>query len=114
MKVLQRLIGGRDPVEPGLEHLEPEHGALHPRRADRHSELLQEILPADRFHLCQWPSIGHLSQDRGRRLADRAAAAGESDLRYALAVALHIDADLISTERIHVLVAEVGGFERAL
>src|SRR5215213_5407067 len=67
---LERVIRRRDAVDTGFEHLESKHGALHARRADGNSKLLEQILPADRFHLIQRLSVDHLHEDRRGRLTD--------------------------------------------
>ena len=89
---------------------EPEQRALEPHRRQRDADLLEQVLLRQLGDLGRRPALDHLHQHRGRRLADRAAAAGELDLvdRLAVLAELDVDRDLVAAERVQALGLRVG------
>ena len=98
----------------GLDHLEAEHRALHPRGGDVDPEQVEDGLlrhPQDLLAAHAGELVG---QQRGRGGRDRAALALEAHLRDAV-VLIELDEDvlLVAAERVGVLVVEVEGVEPA-
>src|SRR5207253_11250836 len=89
---------------------EAEERALEPDRRERDPDLVEKLVLRERGHLGRAPALHHLHQHRRRRLADRAAAAGELDLLDRVAVLLEADEDrdLVAAERVLAVGARVG------
>src|SRR5919199_3856161 len=107
------FLGKRRPlplVERDLERPEPEQRALEPDRRKRDPDLVEELVLRERGDLGRAPPLHHLHQHRGRRLADRAPAAGELDLfdRVAVGLEADVDRDLVAAERVLAVGARVG------
>src|SRR3954451_5301133 len=111
---LQRLVRLRDAVESRLEHLQSEQRAFHSRRANRHAQLFQYVVAADRLHFVQRPALHHLSQDRSRCLTDRATPTRKTNVGNPFAVSPGVDANLVAAQWIDVLEGKIRWLESPL
>ena len=88
-------------VQRHLQHAEPEQCALETHGGQRDADLLQQLVLLHRRHVLGPPALDEIGQHRGRRLADRAAAALEADLLDHVALAeSHRDRDLVAAQRV--------------
>src|SRR5437763_14762193 len=84
-------------VQGDLQPAEPEQRALEPDRRQRDADLLEQLVFRQPRELLRLAPLRHVDQHRSRRLADRAAAAGELDVlaRRAVVGARDVDRDLV-------------------
>src|SRR5437868_11311299 len=88
-----------------LERLVAEHCALQPGGADLDAEEVEEIVRPERLHVGDWLALDLVGQERRRRLADRAAAAGEPDALDDAILDADLERDSITAQRVAALEA---------
>jgi hypothetical protein len=103
-------------VERELERREPEQRALQADGRERDTDLVEQLVAWKRRHFCCGPALHQLGEHRGRRLRDRAAAAGELDLvdRVTVFAEGDVDRDLVAAERVLPLGGGVGVLDQAV
>ena len=94
-----------------LERVEREEGALQPSRADLDAEQVEQVLGSERLDLGDRLPLDLVGEERGARLADRAAAAGEGDLGDDPVADPEHQRDPVAAERVRPLVLVRGRLE---
>src|SRR5262245_38519495 len=95
----------REAIDASLQGLQGQQATLQPHRSQLDPEHLEHVVARQLLHLVERLSLDLLAQHRGRGLADRAADARES-YRLDRAVSdLEVHPDLVSAQRIGILVA---------
>jgi hypothetical protein len=95
-------------VQRELQDSETEQRALEPHRRQWDADLVEELLLRHGGDFLRGPALDHLHEHRGRRLADRAAAAAELDVLDLVSVEADEDRDLVAAERVEALGLRVG------
>src|SRR6202022_3244137 len=107
-KAYSVLLLVRIPVERDPERVDGERRALHPRRADRDTKLIEEIPGGKRLELLHRLADDHVSQHRSGRLADGATPAAEPHITHPAVVQLEVEGDDVAAERVVALLGDVG------
>src|SRR5918994_4959485 len=94
----KRIIGRGNTIDSSFEHLQPQHGALHARRAYRNPQLLEKILAADCFYIIEGATIHHLHQDGGGGLAYRATPARKAYVGDVFTIGADVDSDFVAAK----------------
>src|SRR5438309_1373533 len=86
-----------------LQHVVGEKGTFQTDDAQGNSEVLQQCVLVQRLDVRPWKSFQHRREDRGARLADRAALALEADLRDPLGtVEVQMKGHFVTAKRVRV------------
>src|SRR5438132_8701324 len=93
--LLVRIAVERDP-----ERVDGKRRALHPRRADRDSELIEQLPRRETLELPYRRADDHVGEHGGRRLADGATPAAEAHIPHPAVVQLEVEGDDVAAERI--------------
>src|SRR5712692_7993890 len=101
--LLVRIAVERDP-----EGADGERCALHPGRADRDTQLIEEIPCREGLELLDRLADDHVSQHRRRRLADGATPAAEPHIPHPAVVELEVEGDDVAAEWVVALLGDVG------
>src|SRR5712691_864290 len=102
------LLLVRIAVERHPERVDRQRGALHPRRADRDTELLEEIPGGEGLELLHRLADDHVGQHRGGRLADGATPAAETHVPHPAVVQLEVEGDDVAAEWVVAFLGDVG------
>src|SRR2546428_100686 len=101
--LLVRIAVERDP-----ERVDGERRALHPRRADRDTELLEQVPGGKTLELLHRLADDQVGQHRGGRLADGATPAAEAHVPHPAIVQLEVEGDDVAAERVVALLGDIG------
>src|SRR4029079_1882634 len=91
------------PPEGALRRLEREQRALHAGRADLDPEKLEHVVRRHARRLVERLALDLVGEERCRRLADRAAPAGEADRRDLAVAHPQLQRDPVATQGIRAL-----------
>src|SRR5215216_5480478 len=96
-----------DAVDPHLERLQGEERAFEAHRPKLDAEHLEDVLASQPLHFLQSLPLDLLGEHRSGRSANRAADAREAHVFDGTVLDAEIHADLVATERIGILGADV-------
>ena len=91
-----------------LQRVVAEHRALEPGRADLDAEQIEEVVGTERGHVGERLALDLVGQERGARLADRAATAGEADPVDDAVLHAEHQGDPVAAQRVRAFVRGVG------